>query len=204
MSRPSVTYINQLAYADVPYPTTLDPGDVLREPYPSVARAGCGLCCVCMMVEFLTGERLSVEACINLSIRAGANYYGTDMNRLGRAAAKRFNLEMEVSQSVETLELWLEAGGCAVIHAGREHGLFSDGGHYLFADGLSMEADWEGGGAAMKIWLLDPSFTEQKYERPDRRGRVELRDSHILAGAELVKEECAKRSPSFYLFKQRG
>ena len=99
MSRPSVTYINQLAYADVPYPTTLNPGDVLREPYPSVARAGCGLCCVCMMVEFLTGERLSVEACINLSIRAGANYYGTDMNRLGRAAAKRFNLEMEVSQS---------------------------------------------------------------------------------------------------------
>ena len=91
MSRPSVTYINQLAYADVPYPTTLNPGDVLREPYPSVARAGCGLCCVCMMVEFLTGERLSVEACINLSIRAGANYYGTDMNRLGRAAAKRFN-----------------------------------------------------------------------------------------------------------------
>ena len=80
MSRPSVTYINQLAYADVPYPTTLNPGDVLREPYPSVARAGCGLCCVCMMVEFLTGERLSVEACINLSIRAGANYYGTDMN----------------------------------------------------------------------------------------------------------------------------
>ena len=64
MSRPSVTYINQLAYADVPYPTTLNPGDVLREPYPSVARAGCGLCCVCMMVEFLTGERLSVEACI--------------------------------------------------------------------------------------------------------------------------------------------
>ena len=109
-----------------------------------------------------------------------------------------------MSQSVETLELWLEAGGCAVIHAGREHGLFSDGGHYLFADRLSMEADWEGGGAAMKIWLLDPSFTEQKYERPDRRGRVELRDSHILAGAELVKEECAKRSPSFYLFKQRG
>ena len=52
MSRPSVTYINQLAYADVPYPTTLNPGDVLREPYPSVARAGCGLCCVCMMVEF--------------------------------------------------------------------------------------------------------------------------------------------------------
>lgn len=91
-----------------------------------------------------------------------------------------------------------------MIHAGREHGLFSDGGHYLFADGLSMEADWEGGGTAMKIWLLDPSFTEQKYERPDRRGRVELRDSHILAGAELVKEECAKRSPSFYLFKQRG
>ena len=30
MSRPSVTYINQLFYADVPYPTTLNPGDVLR------------------------------------------------------------------------------------------------------------------------------------------------------------------------------
>lgn len=174
MSRPSVTYINQLAYADVPYPTTLNPGDVLREPYPSVARAGCGLCCVCMMVEFLTGERLSVEACINLSIRAGANYYGTDMNRLGRAAAKRFNLEMEVSQSVETLELWLEAGGCAVIHAGREHGLFSDGGHYLFADRLSMEADWEGGGAAMKIWLLDLRLrTEIREAGPAGEGGTE-------------------------------
>lgn len=38
----------------------------------------------------------------------------------------------------------------------------------------------------MKIWLLDPSFTEQKYGRTG--GEVELRDSHILAGAELVKE----------------
>ncbi len=35
MSRPSVTYINQLAYADVPYPTTLNPGDVLRERIPA-------------------------------------------------------------------------------------------------------------------------------------------------------------------------
>ena len=202
MRRPSVTYINQLAYADVPYPTTLNPGDVLGEPYPSVARAGCGLCCVCMMVEFLTGERLSVEACIELSIGAGANYNGTDMKRLGRAAAKRFNLEMEPSRSVETLSWWLEDGGCAVVHAGREHGVFSDGGHYLFADGLSREADCEGKGATTKIWLLDPSFTDQKYERPDRRGRVEMRDSHILAGPDLVKEECANRSPSFYLFKQ--
>ena len=50
-----------------------------------------------------------------------------------------------------------------------------------------MEADWEGGGAAMKIWLLDPSFKNRNTRGRTGGGEVELRDSHILAGAKLVK-----------------
>ena len=125
------------------------------------------------------------------------------MNRLGRAAAKRFNLEMEVSQSVETLELWLEAGGCAVIHAGREHGLFPTAAIIFcrraqYGSGLGRR---RGRNENMAPWIL-------RLQNRNTRGRLAgeggTEDSHILAGAELVKEECAKRSPSFYLFKQRG
>lgn len=186
-----IHYVNQLAYTHLSYPTTLEWGASLQEPYPSVAAAGCGLCCVCMMVEGMTGTRLSVEQCVELSVAAGANVYGTDMKRLGAAVAQTYGLSMETRNSIEELLRCLTDGGCAILNAGRTNGVFSDGGHYL----LAVRADQE------IVWMLDPSLTKEKYARPDRWGQVVLWEDYVLAPVEVIDRECKNREPSYYLFR---
>lgn len=186
-----IHYINQLDYSHVSYPTTLEPEGELRKPYPSVAKAGCGLCCVCMTVEALTGERLTVEDCIRLSIEAGANRFGTDMGLLGRAVSGRYGLSMTVSDEIGDVEKCLEEGGCVIFNAGKEHGLFSDGGHFLLA------AQLENG----RIWILDPSDTKEKYSKPEKKSRVKRVEDFILAAPEEVEAECGNRHPAYFLFR---
>lgn len=186
-----IHYINQLDYAHLSYPTTLERGGALREPYPSVAAAGCGLCCVCMMVEGMTGTPLSLEQCVELSAASGANVFGTDMKRLGAMVAQKYNLSMETGNSVGELLLCLSDGGCAILNAGRPSGVFSDGGHYL----LAVRADKE------IVWMFDPSLTKEKYERPDRWSQVVLWEDYVLAPVEVIERECRNREPSYYLFR---
>lgn len=216
MKPPLLRPVNQLDYACVPYPTTLERGERLQKPYPSVAVAGCGLCCICMTVEFMTGELLLIEKCVELSIKSGANVFGTDMERLGAAAAEAYGLRFETADSMDSLLKCLGEGGCAVVNVGRKNGIFSDGGHFLFAAGIAgyeegtakdgNGPDEEENGCQVEadapkwIWLLDPSFTKQKYERPDRRKKVKLREPYILAPPEALEEEALERRPAYFLF----
>ena len=50
--------LNQLDYENILYPTSLVKGEQPAEPYPSVAKAGCGLICACMLVSILTDKEL--------------------------------------------------------------------------------------------------------------------------------------------------
>lgn len=192
MAIKQIRYINQLDYADLSYPTTLENGAILREPYPSVAAAGCGLCCVCMMVEGLTGELLSVKECMKLSIESNANVFGTDMIRLGTAAALKYGLRMETGNGTDDLLDCLADGGCAILNAGRVQGVFSDGGHFL----LAVQAVGE------TVWILDPSLTAEKYAREERKTQVRLRGNYLLATIDVIERECKNREPSFYLFRK--
>lgn len=200
MKPPSLRPVNQLKYVCVPYPTTLERGERLQKPYPSVAVAGCGLCCICMMVEFMTGKLLPIKECIELSMESGANVFGTDMKRLGEAAAEAYGLRFETAEGMDALRKCLGEGGCAVVNVGRKNGIFSDGGHYLFAAGMDGDGNGRGTDGPERIWFLDPSYTKQKYERPDRREKVELREPYIGAEPDTVETECASRHPAFYLF----
>ena len=49
--------LNQLDYENILYPTSLVKGEQPAEPYPSVAKAGCGLICACMLVCILTDKQ---------------------------------------------------------------------------------------------------------------------------------------------------
>lgn len=216
MKPPLLRPVSRLDYASVPYPTTLERGERLQKPYPSVAVAGCGLCCICMTVEFMTGELLPIEKCVGLSIESGANVFGTDMERLGAAAAKAYGLRFETADRMDALRKCLGEGGCAVVNVGRENGIFSDGGHFLFAagmagDGTAPDEDGTGpdeeeagcraaAGASEWIWLLDPSFTKEKYERLDRRKKVKVREPYILASPAALEEEALERRPAYFLF----
>lgn len=189
-----IHYINQLDYEILSYPTTLEVDSLLREPYPSVAKAGCGLCCLAMLVEGLTGCRISMEEWVKRSLASGANHFGTDMKILGWETAGEFHLKMEMSSSREALRKCLEGGGCAIVNAGRKQGVFSDGGHFLLVVRLEKET----------AWILDPSYTEEKYSKPYRAEKVTKIGDYILAGLDMVCEECSNRDPSFYLFWSDG
>jgi len=46
-------YINQLDYAHVPYHTNTK-NDAVLDKKKDVARSGCGLCALCMVIDLLT------------------------------------------------------------------------------------------------------------------------------------------------------
>lgn len=58
-------------------------------PYPTAAKAGCGLACLCILGESLGGEKLSMAKCVELSVAYVANRDGTDMQKLGPVMAER-------------------------------------------------------------------------------------------------------------------
>ena len=187
-------HINQMQYDWLSYPTTIELDAPLSPPYPSVAKAGCGLCSACMVVEELTGIALSVEACVQLSVSLGANYFGTDMKKLGKGLEEKYRLCMKLSNDVEELVNHLTGGGVAIVNVGKPHGVFSEGGHFIFAQ------RYEDG----RIWLSDPSFTKEKYQQPHRKNAVKLEAGYVIARPETVAEESANRDPAFYLFQKDG
>ena len=172
--------INQLEYVNLVYPTTLTPDAPFCPPYPTVAQAGCGICCACMLVERLTEEILTVEEGIALSIEAGANRNGTDMKKLGAALAKKYQLQFSWSDTLSDLLCSLSKKGAAVLNVGGDAqgrvGTFSQHGHYVLA--FAKNGD--------RIQIADPSYTREKYLHPDRAARVICMQDHTL---EVPKEE---------------
>lgn len=185
--------VNQLEYGHLLYPTTMEQGAELKPPYPSVAKAGCGLCCVCMLAERLAGETLTVEKCIQFSIQVGANHFGTDMSRLAPAAAERYRLELNTGSDISALRDCLHAGGAAIVHVGRANGALSDGGHFL----LAVKAE------RGLIWLADPSYSKEKYEKPYRRDLVSLEQGYVVISEENLLLETRFRTPAYYYFKRK-
>lgn len=183
--------ISQLDYPNLLYPTTMEQNVPLKPPYPPVSKAGCGLCCVCMLAQAVGQEELTVEQCVALSVSVGANRFGTDMKLLGQEVAARWGLAMELSNDIARLIRTLEQGGYAIVNVGRENGLLSDGGHFVFT------CDYKDS----LIWLLDPSYSEEKYQRQDRKNAVILREGFVLLTPEVLCAQASNRDPAFYLFQ---
>ena len=51
-----------------------------------------------------------------------------------------------------------------------------------------------------RIWILDPSYREEKYAEPHRRDAVEIEYPYVIASLADVVRETQNRSPSYYLF----
>ena len=85
-------YINQLLYENMPYPTDVkNPDSPMKNG--NIKRAGCGLCCLCMVVDRLTTQSLPLEECRDLSVEHKANLDpGTDLKVLSPVIAKKFGL----------------------------------------------------------------------------------------------------------------
>lgn len=186
---------NQLEYAHVPYPTTMTLEAELAEPWPSIAQAGCGICCACMLLELLCGVEMTVEEGVALSIQAGANRSGTDMRRLGRDLVRRYGLEMVCADGIEGVLHCLNTGGAVILNVGgstRERtGSFSDQGHFVLAIGCQ----------GPYVRVLDPSYRPEKYQEEQRAERVALlRDGSLGITPRDLEADLKLRSPSSYLF----
>ena len=188
-------YLNQLDYPAMHYNHNMDAGGAPEE-HSNVAKAGCGLCCLCMMVENLTTQTLPLETCLALSEELGANRKpGTDLKILGKAIAARCGLTFATTDDVEALILHLQKGGMAVANSGGDRdgytGVFTHGGHYIAV--LSYDGQ--------DFCILDPSYKERKFEEEGRSGKVNTTHvPYLYCNAEVLKTDCANRSPAYYLF----
>lgn len=184
-------FICQLNYPELPYPTTLTEEAPLLEPYPSIAKAGCGLCSACMLLEGLTGQKLSLKEAVDFSIQNGANHAGTVMKVFAPAFAEKYGLTCAFSSDREELLSCLGAGGMAILNVGVTNGVFSDGGHFILA------AKAEG----RRVYILDPAYTPEKYEKPWRKAAVRIEYPYVVADIDTAAEQTAVRTPSYYLFQ---
>ena len=184
-----MSYYNQLDYGSTPYPHAAHPNATLRT-------AGCGVCCIAMTVEALTDQRFPPWEAALLSLSIGARVAGgTDMVRLGKAAAKQFGLVYGATNDISALMDHLE-NGVAIANVGGDRpghkGLFSDGGHYVFVAGT------EDGRLAVR----DPGYYPGKYDKPGRAGKAEVRGNDVLVQPAALDEDCRNRWPRYYLFKE--
>lgn len=191
-------YLNQLSCESIPYPTDLNHPDSEFAVNGTVRRAGCGLCCACMMVDRLTEESFSLEACRDLAVETRANLEpGTDMEILAAALAQRFDLSLTMTDDVSRLAACLREGGCGIINVGGDReghlGIFSHQGHFILAVSVCGE----------EFCLLDPSWTEDKYDELYRQ-EVRRNGHWLYADAALLQQDTANRSPAYYLFQRKS
>lgn len=197
-------YLNQLEYSHIPYPTDAAAPDS-RFHSLSIKEAGCGLCCLAMMVDRLTTKTVSLKKLISLSVKNEANLHpGTDMKVLGPVAAGLYDLDYSTTNSIRKAMRHLKNGGCVIANVGGDRegytGVFSHGGHYILLLSVVKNSS-----AAAKdlICVLDPSLKDGKYDEPGREGKVLLDAPFAYCSPELLEKETDNRDPGFYLFSRK-
>ena len=193
-------YYNQLNYKHIPYHTYLDmeeKSDIDR--IRTVSQSGCGLCCVCMAVELLTPMTLTIEDCVKISEACRASHrVGTDMKILGPVIAEKYNLEYTPTSDLDEAIRYLQNGGHVIAHVGipegKSIGLFTKGGHYISL----VSTDGK------EFCILDPSYTENKFEIPERAGKVNTKNApYLYCDVNTVDSECAPGKIKYHIFSRK-
>ena len=192
-----MVYINQKKYPNTPYitKTEMDGEDYEKGQHTTISSSGCGLCSAVIVADRLLYQPdFDLEAAIRLSYETKANgRMGTSYKKFVPAFAERLNLRYD---DMERLVECLQTGGVAVANVGGDReghiGVFSHIGHYIVV--LNVEPDG-------RLAILDPAYSEHRYEEEGRVGKVEVKHEIIaLCAPEVLKEDTANRSPAFYLF----
>ena len=193
-------YINQNDYPHIPYITKTTMEDEEREKgkLTTIASSGCGLCSAIMVADrLLPTYEFELDDAVALSYEVEANHKrGTDYKRFAPAFAEKVGLRWEGTKDVEKLLDCLRTGGAAVLLVAGDReghvGLFTHGGHYMTA--IDVESDG-------RIAILDPSYSETKYDIPERQGKVEIKNGVItLCTTDILEFECAPKETPYHLF----
>lgn len=185
-----MSYYNQNDYAAIPYPHA-------TRPNATVKSSGCGVCCMSMVVEGLTGQKWGPKDSAAYSISIGARASdGTDMATLSRETAKKFSLEYKITSDINGVVQAVKDGAWAIANVGGDRGnytgLFSDGGHYVVVAAIT--------GGKFIIW--DPNLYAGKFNKSGRVGKVTVKGNDIYCVPEYLDRDCENRSPRYYIFKE--
>lgn len=193
-------YINQLEHRDIPYRTRVKMENVEEsKKNTNIASSGCGLCSICMMLDLLTNQTLTLEEAVQISYDCVANHSpGTDMQILAPVIAERFGLECSNTSDLDEAIRHLQNGGQIVVHVRIPEegklGLFTKGGHYMSI--ISTDGK--------EFCILDPSYTPEKYHIPEREGKVNDKNAPFLyCDVDTVHAETRKDGPKYYLFSRK-
>lgn len=115
-------YINQRKYPDMPYQHNLKHGGAPADK-SNISSAGCGLCCLCMVVENMTMHSFSLEECRQMVYDLKANMSaGSDLQIMGPAVAEKFGLTYDQTDDINKMLAHVHAGGMAVANSRRRPG----------------------------------------------------------------------------------
>lgn len=166
-------YINQKQYPDIPYITRTDMGgeDFERGQNTTISSSGCGLCAAIIVADrLLPNCRFGLEDALALSYGSKANHrIGTDYSRFAPAFAEKMGLQWKQTTQLADVRHCLRTGGAVVVLV--KKGLFTNSLHYITIIGEEPDG---------RFTILDPSLTGDKYEREDRKGRVEIKNDVII------------------------
>lgn len=190
----------QRDYAHVPYRINAKKEGISEEERQStVHRAGCGLCCACTMVELLSERSLSIEECVRMSEEHLANHSkGTDMGILAPVVAAHFDLLYTTTNDLDVAIRHLQEGGAIIalmgVPKGAEIGLFTKGGHYISLISTN----------GKEFCILDPSYSPEKFARPERCGRINVQNAPFLyADVATVDSETKQGFTKYHLFARK-
>ena len=186
-------FVNQLHYPELEFVHNTR-AETAPPELTNVARSGCGMCCLCMIVGNLTVKELSVEECLRISLEQDAHPgYGTRMAILGPAIAEMYGLTYESTRSLEAVKSHLQKGGMAIANVagdvGRRKGLFSPDGHYIVVTA------WDG----ERMCVLDPYLYDGKFEEDGRKGKAAVDTPFLYCAAEDLQED----TKQFFLFARK-
>jgi len=153
-----------------------------------------------MVVNALTNNTLRIEDCVAISEDCEANYgRGTDMTVLGPVIAEKYNMTYAETNDVEEVVAHLQKGGQAIIRAGipegKEIGLFvTNWGHFM----VLVSTDGK------DFCVLDPSYTKEKYEIPERAEHVDISHApYLYCDIHKVDAEGQPGYTKYYLFARK-
>ncbi|MBQ7329696.1 MAG: hypothetical protein IJX01_07315 [Oscillospiraceae bacterium] len=188
-------YINQRDYPDMPYPNNV--AGACRPESQNIAKAGCGVCSACMVVDQLTTQSLGLEDCVQLSVDSKANLEpGTDMKILGTALAEKYNFKFSYGADKEAMLACLRRGGRVIVNVANRPdgspGLFTKTGHYM----VLIAADGE------RICFLDPYYGLE-YNEGELKEKVDSSRAPLLyCDLDLLERETENRKIKYYLFER--
>lgn len=174
-------YYNQAdsRWATHPYPSK-------SSPKATIKSGGCGPTCAAMVVSSCK-ETIKPDKMGDISRANGYRVNGGTAFSLFSYVAKKWNFKTKtVKSSYEALQACKD-GYFVVILCGT--GLWTTGGHYILAVGAS----------GNKIEIYDPYLYKGKFDRYDRKGKVELKGNSCFVQIDTFKKY--SNAHNFFAFK---